>query len=135
VAATGYARGTTDCRSYQLVGEDAGRPWPPGMRVPHPFRGRRRLRPGSWFNAPSSRSSSFLSWSGCRRGDGGRLRDEQIIIRSVLCGEGGGAGVRFGVQVRNDNREGTPPLVRLKAVCSPGDQGEPVVTVMLPSED
>jgi hypothetical protein len=43
--------------------------------------------------------------------------------------------VRFGVHVRNDNRERTPPLVRLKAVCGPGDQGEPVITVMLPGED
>jgi hypothetical protein len=43
--------------------------------------------------------------------------------------------VRFGVRVRNDNREGTPPLVRLKAVCGPGDQREPVLTVMLPGED
>ena len=25
---------------------------------------------------------------------------------------------------------GTPPLVRLKAVCAPGDRGEPVVTVL-----
>jgi hypothetical protein len=29
---------------------------------------------------------------------------------------------------------GTPPLVRLKAVCSSRDWGEPVVTVMLPAE-
>jgi hypothetical protein len=41
--------------------------------------------------------------------------------------------VRFGVHVRNDNRERTPPLVRLKALCGPGDQGEPVLTVMLPA--
>jgi hypothetical protein len=43
--------------------------------------------------------------------------------------------VRFGVHVRNDNRERTPPLVRLKAVCGPGDRGEPDVTVMLPDQD
>ena len=47
----------------------------------------------------------------------------------------GGPEVRFGVHVRNDNRERTPPLVRLKALCGPGDNGEPVVTVMLPDED
>jgi hypothetical protein len=46
-----------------------------------------------------------------------------------------GCVVDFGVHVRNDNREGTPPLVRLKAVSGPGDQGEPVVTVMVPDED
>jgi hypothetical protein len=43
--------------------------------------------------------------------------------------------VPFALHVRDDNREGTPPLVRLKAVCGPGDQGEPVMTVMLPHED
>jgi len=43
--------------------------------------------------------------------------------------------VDFAVHVRNDNREGDPPLVRLYALCGPGDDAEPVVTVMLPSED
>ena len=43
--------------------------------------------------------------------------------------------VRFGVHVRNDNQKRPPPLVRLKALCGPGDQGEPVITVMLPEED
>jgi hypothetical protein len=43
--------------------------------------------------------------------------------------------VRFAVHVRNGNREGKPPLVRLKAVCGPGDDGGPVVTVMLAGED
>jgi hypothetical protein len=46
-----------------------------------------------------------------------------------------GALVRFALHVRTDNREGTPPLVRLKAVCGPGDEGEPVLTVLLPDED
>jgi hypothetical protein len=41
----------------------------------------------------------------------------------------------FGVHVRNDNRERTPPLRRLIAVCGPGDEAEPVITVMLPNED
>jgi hypothetical protein len=26
-------------------------------------------------------------------------------------------------------------LVTLKAMCGPGDQGEPVITIMLPEED
>jgi hypothetical protein len=30
-----------------------------------------------------------------------------------------GAEMRFSVQARNDNREGMPPLVRLKAFCGP----------------
>jgi hypothetical protein len=41
----------------------------------------------------------------------------------------------FGVHVRNDDRGRTPPLVRLKAVCGPGDHAAPVVTIMLPDED
>ena len=43
--------------------------------------------------------------------------------------------VRFGVHVRNDNPERTSPLVWLKAVCDPGDDEAPSVTVMLPAED
>ena len=31
--------------------------------------------------------------------------------------------------------EGRKTLVRLKAICGPGDKGEPVVTIMLPEED
>jgi hypothetical protein len=43
--------------------------------------------------------------------------------------------VCYAVHVRNDNRERTPPPVPLKAVCGPGDQGGPAITVMLPDED
>jgi hypothetical protein len=32
-------------------------------------------------------------------------------------------------------RDETPPLGRLKALCGSGDNGEPVVTVMLLNED
>jgi hypothetical protein len=39
--------------------------------------------------------------------------------------------LRFGVHVRNDTGERTPPLLRLKAVCGPGEDAEPVVTVMM----
>jgi hypothetical protein len=42
--------------------------------------------------------------------------------------------VLFALHVRNDNRERTPPLVRLEAVCGPGHEGEPVITVMLANE-
>jgi hypothetical protein len=43
--------------------------------------------------------------------------------------------VDFAVHVRNDNREGDPPQVKLYALCGPGDDSEPVITVMLPHED
>jgi hypothetical protein len=64
----------------------------------------------------------------------GRLSDIVWLLRLAI-GRSNGAEVRFGAHVRNDNREGTPPLVLLKAAYGPGDQGEPVIAVMLPNED
>jgi hypothetical protein len=64
--------------------------------------------------------------------EAGRLWD---VLFLLACAVRRGGGVRFGVHVRNDNRDRTPPLVRLKALCGPGDGGAPVVTVMLPEED
>jgi hypothetical protein len=67
--------------------------------------------------------------------ESGRLWD---LVRMLACAVRGGAGgplVRFALRVRNDNRERTPPLVCLKALCGPGDHGEPVVTIMMPEED
>jgi hypothetical protein len=46
-----------------------------------------------------------------------------------------GPEMHFQLSVRNDNREGEPPLVTLKAHCGPGDHADPVVTIMLPDED
>jgi hypothetical protein len=66
--------------------------------------------------------------------EAGRLWDVLFLL-ALAARRSNGALVRFGVQVRNGNRAGTPPRVRLKALCGPGDQGEPVVTVMLPDED
>ena len=67
--------------------------------------------------------------------EAGRLWDVVWLLRLAVGRSDGGPEVRFGVHVRDDNREGTPPLVRLRAVCGPGDQGEPVVTVLMPEED
>jgi hypothetical protein len=64
----------------------------------------------------------------------GRLWDVLVLLRFAVSKQGGVV-VRFGVHVRNDNRDRMPPLVRLKAACGPGDRGEPVVTVMVPDED
>jgi hypothetical protein len=45
--------------------------------------------------------------------------------------------LQFQLYVRSHNRERLDhrDLVTLKAVCGPGDQGEPVITIMLPDED
>ena len=67
--------------------------------------------------------------------DSGRLWDVLWVLACAARRGAGGQEVRFGVHVRNDNRERMPPLVPLKALCGPDDQGEPVITVMLPHED
>jgi len=48
-----------------------------------------------------------------------------------------GSEMRFQLHVRNDNRDRTPPLVTLKAVCGPLDidDPQPAITVLLPDED
>jgi hypothetical protein len=66
--------------------------------------------------------------------EAGRLWDVVWMLR-VGVQRAAGSLVLFSLHVRNSNRSGTPPLVRLKAVCGPGDQGEPRITVMLPDED
>jgi hypothetical protein len=67
--------------------------------------------------------------------EAGRLWDVLFLLRWAIGRQGGGRVVPFAVHVRNDNRAGTPPLVRLKALSGPGDHGEPVLTVLLPHED
>jgi hypothetical protein len=67
--------------------------------------------------------------------EAGRLWDVLTMLRCAMGRSEGGPEVRFGVHVRNDNRERTPPLVRLKALCGPGDDGSPCITVTMPEED
>jgi hypothetical protein len=66
--------------------------------------------------------------------EAGRLWDVLFLL-ALAARRCDSAEVRFAVHVRDDNSDCTPPLVRLKAVCGPGDDGEPVITVMLPHED
>lgn len=44
-----------------------------------------------------------------------------------------GSELRFRVLVVRNKRQ--PEIVELKALCGPGDAGEPTITVMLPDED
>jgi hypothetical protein len=68
--------------------------------------------------------------------EAGQLWDVLCVLRLAIRGSKGDPGeIRFALHVRNDNREGTTPLVRLNAVCGPGDRGEQVVTVMMPGKD
>jgi hypothetical protein len=65
--------------------------------------------------------------------ESGRLWDILWMLRAQV--RRGGDTLLFKLHVRNDNRDRIPPLVTLKAVCGPGDSGEPVITIMLPDED
>jgi hypothetical protein len=67
--------------------------------------------------------------------EAGRLFDVVWLLACAIRRGGVGQEVCFGVHVRDDEREGTPPLVRLKAVCGPGDDPEAVITVMMADED
>lgn len=65
----------------------------------------------------------------------GCLWDVLWMLRSAIRTGGRGMQMQFSLHVRNDNREGMPPLVSLKAACGPGDDGSPTITIMLPEED
>ena len=63
----------------------------------------------------------------------GRLWDILWMFRVATKRSKGGDRINFSLYVRNDNR--LPRVVTLKAICSPGDDAEPVITIMLPDED
>jgi hypothetical protein len=67
--------------------------------------------------------------------EAGRLWDVVWMLRCAIARCRDGNDIPFALHVRNDNRDGTPRLIRLKAVCGPGDHGEPAITVMVPNED
>ncbi len=113
---------------------------------------RRRLRDGELIDVSATARDAGIRWpvaltravwERCVRvpagvlcqDEVGRLWDVLWLLACAIRRAGKGAEVRFGVHVRNDNRDRTPPLVLLKALCGPGDQGEPVLTVLLPDED
>ena len=64
----------------------------------------------------------------------GRLWDILWMLRNAILTDRGSRTTRvdFTLMARNDNRR--PKKVTLKAVCGPGDDAEPVITVMLPHE-
>ena len=66
----------------------------------------------------------------------GRLFDVVWMLR-VAARRTSGSEMLFRLHVRNDNRDRTPPLVTLKAVCGPRDIDDPapVITVLMCDED
>jgi hypothetical protein len=66
--------------------------------------------------------------------EAGRLWDILWMFRCAAARGQGGDELRFGLYVKN--REGrAAELVELKAHCGPGDEAEPVITIMMPGED
>lgn len=66
--------------------------------------------------------------------EAGRLWDVVWMARHGIASQRGPATeARFELYVRNDHRR--PRRVTLKVHCGPGDQAEPVLTIMLPEED
>lgn len=65
--------------------------------------------------------------------ESGRLWDILWMFRHAIKTSDGGSIILFNLQVRNDNKR--PKRVTLKAVFGPGDNFEPVITIMLPDED
>jgi|SRR5690554_978668 len=63
----------------------------------------------------------------------GRLWDTLWMLRMAIR-KGGGSTITYNVLYR-DKRNKRDKIVRLKAVCGPGDDFEPVITIMLPNED
>lgn len=63
----------------------------------------------------------------------GRAWDIVWMIRMAIASGKGGEKIRYSLLVRNDNRRSQ--IVNLKAICGPGDDMEPVITIMLPDED
>ena len=63
----------------------------------------------------------------------GRLWDILWMLKIAIRRSTGGDTILFRLSVRNDNRQPRP--VQLKALCGPGDDAEPVITILLPDED
>ena len=65
--------------------------------------------------------------------ESGRLWD--VLWMASRAARRGGQEIRFQLyRVPRGGRGMRPRLVTLKAVCGPGDEGEPVITIMLPTE-
>jgi hypothetical protein len=83
---------------------------------------------------------TYTAWHDCVRvnpcdksqDESGRLWDLLNCLRLAARGETGSY-LKFSVLVKQpDNKMA---LVQLKSICGPGDNYEPVVTIMLPNED
>jgi hypothetical protein len=64
----------------------------------------------------------------------GRLWDVLWMLRNAIRSPRAGAASEVSFEIRCITTAPTPTRVRLRAQVGPGDDGEPVITVMLPDE-
>ena len=67
----------------------------------------------------------------------GRLWDVLWLLLCAVRRSGGGGGdLQYDVIfVRRESSKLRRPVVKIKSICGPGDDAEPVITLMLPEED
>ncbi|MDC8770933.1 DUF6573 family protein [Roseateles albus] len=89
------------------------------------------LTSAAWADCVAWRAASRLNG----QSEAGRLWDVLTMARLAIR-KAGGNQVSFGVRVvPQHDSAGKPQLVSLKMVVGPGDELEPVITLMLPGED
>jgi len=88
---------------------------------------------GEWVAGPPGDSWANLKLPGCQD-CAGRMWDLFWMLKCAIDRSAGGDTVRFAVSVLVDGVK-KRETVHLKALCGPGDDAEPVITIMLPDED
>jgi Family of unknown function (DUF6573) len=89
---------------------------------------------GKWVAGPPGDDYENLVLPGCQD-FAGRVWDVLwMLVVAIRRSADGADCVRFEVSVLVDG-ERDRRTVQLKSLCGPGDDGEPVLTIMLPNED
>lgn len=84
----------------------------------------------AWTDEDSKRKG------GWPQDESGRLWDVIWMLSVAIKRTGGGELIHYQLlRVPTEGRGTKARLVTLKAVCGPGDNAEPVITIMLPNED
>ena len=65
-----------------------------------------------------------------------RLWDVLWLLLCAVRRSSGGSNLQYNVIfVRRESSKLRRPVVKIKSICGPGDDAEPVITLMLPEED
>ena len=63
-------------------------------------------------------------------------RPADAAVREMTARSGGGSDLQYDVIfVRRESSKLRRPVVKIKSICGPGDDAEPMITLMLPEED